>query len=77
MREPLNRWFLIFLLFCLVVAWNYLLGCAEIPKIPVCERFSYGLMTHQGEQYIVIDQHNAAKLVLLVEGLSTGSCRLE
>ena len=77
MREPLNRWVLIFILFVMMVAWNYLLGCAQIPEIPTCEKFSYGLMTHRGEQYIVLDQHNAAMLSQMVEGLSKGSCRLE
>ena len=74
----LTRWFIILLLLVMVIAWNSIAGCAQAPtQVPVCEKFQYNVMTHRGEDYIVIDQQNAARLALIVEGLHNGTCRLE
>lgn len=70
----LTRWVFIFLLFVFMVAWNFAIGgCAQVPE---CEKFNYGIMTHKGEQYVLLDQDNTAKLSSMVEGLSKGTCRL-
>lgn len=74
MKEPINRWVLIFILFVLVVAWNYLVGCAELP---LCVKWQYGVHEQGGRLYYVLDENNAVKMIEMVEGLSKGTCRLD
>lgn len=74
MKEPLNRWLFIVLLLVLVIAWNTLVGCSQVPK---CELFQYSVHMYQGEPYFVLDQANAVKLTEMVNDLSQGRCRIE
>ena len=74
MKDPLNRWLLIALLLVLVIAWNTLVGCSQVPK---CELFQYSVHMYQGESYFVLDQTNAVKLTEMVQRLSEGKCRIE
>ena len=70
----LERWLIIFILFVLVVAFNSISGCAQVPP---CEKFAYSVHVQDGVPYYVLDQDNAVKLVQMVESLNNGTCRIE
>ena len=73
--NPLERWVVIFLLLVTVIAWNFLVGCAELPK---CEYFKYRVVhDDNGRPYYFLDEENAVALVRLIEGLEKRTCRLE
>ena len=74
MKSPLNRWVLIFLLLVMAIAWNFLVGCAELPK---CEKWQYQLHQQEGRIYYILDENNAVVLVQMIEGLAKGTCRVE
>ena len=74
MKNPLNRWLVIFLLLVMAVAWNFLVGCAEIQR---CEKWQYQVHQQDGRVYYVLDENNVVKMIEMVEGLSKGTCRLD
>ena len=49
-------------------------GCASAPK---CEKWkAYSVNTDEGPM-IALDMENVHKLIAMLEGLNSGSCRLE
>lgn len=58
--------------FCLPAA---LLGCAS--NLPPCERYNYQIAEdNDGGVFILIDMENVVKLSAMLEGVSSGKCRI-